>query len=221
MKKSYYEILGVSETSTPEEMKKVYRKLALQYHPDKNPGNKTAEAKFKEISEAYYTLSDPKRRAEYDEVRRTGGPSAQHYASSQGFDFEDLLRQFRGQGGRSRASSSRYSGFSDIFGDIFSGGGGGRGFTQSQSPQQTFYEYSSPGSEVETVSADIRINLKISKEKAKKGSKIAFQLPGGKTISVTIPPNTRDGQKLKLTRQGRPCPACHHEGDIILQIKLS
>jgi curved DNA-binding protein CbpA len=209
MKKNYYEILGVSEASTPEEMKKVYRKLALQYHPDKNPGDKSAEAKFKEISEAYYTLSDPKRRTEYDEMRRRGGPSAQHYASSQGFDFEELLKQFSGQR-RSRASSSRYSGFSDIFEDLFKG------------PQETIYEYSSegPGDAVETVKADIRVNLRISKEKAKKGGRIAFQLPEGKTLSVTIPPNTRDEQKLRLARQGRPCLACHHEGDIILQIKL-
>src|SRR5258706_9071187 len=102
MKKSYYEVLGVPETSTPEEIKKAYRKLALQYHPDKNAGNKSAEAKFKEISEAYYALSDSKRRAEYDDTKRHGGPSAQNFASNQGFDFEELLKQFGGGRRRSR-----------------------------------------------------------------------------------------------------------------------
>ena len=219
MKKSYYEVLGVLETSTAEEIKKAYRKLAHQYHPDKNPGNKTAEAKFKEISEAYYALSDPKRRTEYDDTKRRGGPSAQNFASNQGFDFEELLKQFSGRK-RSRASSSQYSGFSDIFGDIFSGGSGG-GFTQSQGPgAYSQYASSEPGTDVESVKADIRVNLQISKEKAKKGGSVTFRLPEGKTISVTIPPHTKDGQKLKLSRQGRPCPTCHHDGDLILQIKL-
>jgi len=225
MKKTYYEILGVQETSTPDEIKKVYRKLAHQYHPDKNPNDKAAEAKFKEISAAYYALSDPKRRAEYDETLRRGGPSAQDFAGSQGFDFEELLKQFSGRKGP-RTSRSRYSGFNDIFEDLFSGSSGApRGYTQSQSPHGAMYEYYSPeeyGAEAEggSVKADIRINLRISQEKAKKGGRVSFKLPEGKTLSVTIPPNTRDGQKLKLTRQGRLCPTCHHEGDIILQIKL-
>ena len=124
--KDYYKILGVSEKATPEEIKKAYRKLAVKYHPDKNPSNvKEAETKFKEISEAYYVLSDEKRRGQYDQMRRFGGGVGTNFAGAQGFDFEDLLRQFSGQG---RRRSGRYSAFGDIFEDLFKdlGAGGGR-----------------------------------------------------------------------------------------------
>ncbi|HLD69310.1 MAG TPA: DnaJ domain-containing protein, partial [Candidatus Omnitrophota bacterium] len=82
-RKDYYRALGVSENVTPEALKKAYRKLAVKYHPDKNPGDAAAEAKFKEISEAYYVLSDPKRKAQYDQLRRLGGGAgAGNYAGA-------------------------------------------------------------------------------------------------------------------------------------------
>ncbi|HXG51870.1 MAG TPA: molecular chaperone DnaJ [candidate division Zixibacteria bacterium] len=106
-KKDYYELLGLRRNASEEEIKKAYRKLALQYHPDRNPGDKQAEEKFKEISEAYQVLSDPQKRAQYDQFGHAafgeGGPFAG------GFDFT--------------------AGFEDIFGDIFGeffGTGGGR-----------------------------------------------------------------------------------------------
>jgi DnaJ-class molecular chaperone len=214
--KDYYQILGVSESASEDEIKKVYRKLAVKYHPDKNPGNKEAETKFKEISAAYYVLSDAKRRKEYDQVRRFGGPKAANYAGAQGFDFEDLLRQFGG--GRARASSAgRYSAFSDIFEDLFAGGGT---YYRQTGPGGAHQYYGSPEPESAEVDADVIVNLKISKDKAEKGGQVTFRSPEGKTISVKIPPQTRAGQKLRLTRQGRLCPACRHEGDLILQIKV-
>ncbi len=223
--KDYYETLGVPETATPEEIKKVYRKLAFQYHPDKNPGNKGAEEKFKEISGAYYVLIDPKRRAEYDQMRQLGGSSTGDFAGAQGFDFEELLKQFSGRS-RSRSARGPYSGFSDIFADLFSGSGP-KSFTQSRGPGGTVYQYYSSqpgdlelGAEEEPARVDVYVNLRISSEKAKKGGRVAFRTPKGKTISVAIPPNTRQGQKLKLTRQGRLCPTCRHEGDLILQVEL-
>ncbi len=224
--KDYYKILGVSETAALEEIKKVYRKLALQYHPDKNPGNKQAETKFKEISGAYYVLSDPKRRIEYDQMRRLGTSSAGDYAGAHGFDFEELLKQFSG-GGRSRSGRGQYSEFSDIFADLFSGGGP-KSFRQSSGPGGAVYQFYSSGdpeypqirAEEEQPRVDVYVNLRISKEKAKKGGRVAFRTPEGKTISVAIPPNTREGQKLRLTRQGRFCPTCRHEGDVILQVEF-
>lgn len=220
-KKDYYKILGVSEKASADEIKKSYRKLAVQYHPDKNIGKeKAAEAKFKEISEAYYILSDDKKRAQYDQMRKFGGGAGfggGNYAGAQGFDYEELLRQFRGGGARtSRSSSGSYSAFGDIFSELFGGGGfqstGGRG----AHGRQTYYEEE----ETPEVKADIVVNLRVSKEKAEKGGSVTFRSPEGKTISVKIPPHTKAGQKLKLTRQGRACPHCRHEGDLILQIKV-
>ena len=213
MKKDYYEILGISETSKPEEIKKVYRKLAFQYHPDRNPGDKKAEARFKEISGAYYVLSDPRRRAEYDQMRRMGEPPAGDFAGAQGFDFEELLKQFSARRG-SRSPTGRYSVFGDIFEDLFSDSG--------SRPRRTIYQYysSDPEAEAEPVRADVYVNLRISREKAEKGGRVAFRTPEGKTLSVAIPPHTRDGQKLKLARQGHLCFTCKHEGDLILQIEL-
>lgn len=220
--KDYYQALGVGETASAEEIKKVYRKLAVKYHPDKNPENpKQAEAKFKEISEAYYVLSDEKRRAQYDQMRKFGGGFQGNFAGAQGFDFEDLLKQFS-SGGRGR-SSGRYSAFSDIFGDLFSGGGGTR-FYSSASPRQGFYsagqdygdEYEPPPQE----SSDVVVNLKISKKKSREGGSVTFRTAEGQTLSVKIPAGIKEGQKLRLARQGRPCATCHHPGDLILQIKV-
>lgn len=225
--KDYYKVLGVPESISEDELKKVYRKLAVKYHPDKNPGNaKQAETKFKEISEAYYVLSDGKRRAQYDQMRKFGGGNPGNFAGSQGFNFEDLLRQYS-SGGRARGGG-RYSAFSDIFGDLFSGAGGGPGGSfrvySSGSPRRSFYEgedeYGQGVAEAHQESADVVVNLKISRKKAKEGGSVMFRTPEGQTISVKIPANTREGQKLRLARQGRNCSTCHHPGDLILQIRI-
>ncbi len=214
--KDYYKTLGVSESASEEEIKKVYRKLAVKYHPDKNPGNKEAEAKFKDISAAYFVLSDPKRKREYDQIRRMGGSHASNFAGSQGFNFEDLLRQY-GSGGRRQSGGSQYSAFGDIFEDLFSGTGQ---FRQQSGGGRSYQQYSSPKEQPQEVDADIVVNLRISREKAEKGGEVTFRSPEGKTISVKIPPQTRTGQKLRLTRQGHICPSCNHEGDLILQLKV-
>ena len=224
--KDYYKILGVPENASEGEIKKAYRKLAVQYHPDKNPTNTAAaEVKFKEISEAYYILSDAKRRAQYDQMKKFGGGGSfrgGNYAGAQGFDFEELLRQFSSRG----KTSGRYSAFGDIFEDLFSGSGRG-GFETfihqggGRGPQAYQYVYQgAPSEEAAEVSADILVNLKISRKKAESGGSVTFSTPEGKKISVKIPPRTREGQKLRLARQGRPCPAGRHEGDLILRIGI-
>lgn len=224
--KDYYRILGVGENATEDEVKKAYRKLAVKFHPDKNPDNrKEAEEKFKEISEAYYVLSDAKRRSEYDTIRKYGGPQAGNFAGAQGFNFEDLLRQYsagRGAAGR-RAGGGRYSMFGDIFSDLFGGGGGG--FSRTFSPgydedpeEEGSYEYRAEPAHDE-VNTDIKVNVRLAKKRAEEGGKINVKIPGGKTFTVKIPPNCKDGQKLRLAREGKVCPHCHHAGDIILMIR--
>lgn len=223
--KDYYRILGVSESASEEEMKKVYRKLAVKHHPDKNKGDKQSEEKFKEISEAYYVLGDKSRRAQYDQMRRfgTAGPN---FAGAQGFDFEELLRQF---GSSRRRSSGQYSVFDDILEGFFSGSSGkpGRGSRAQTSDGQTytFYTESEPASfstgEAERVEADVVVNVRISPEKARRGGSVSFKTEEGKTLSVKIPPQTVEGKRLRLMRQGRVCPACAHRGDLLLRIKIS
>lgn len=110
-KRDYYEVLGLQRNASTDEIKKAYRKKALQFHPDKNPGNKEAEEKFKEATEAYSILSEPDARAKYDQF---GHAAFQQGAGAQGFDFSQF---------------GDFSGFEDLFGDIlgsFFGGGGGR-----------------------------------------------------------------------------------------------
>lgn len=119
-KKDYYELLGVNRNTSEEELKKAYRKLALQHHPDRNPGNKQAEEKFKEVSEAYSVLSDAQKRAQYDQFGHAafgdGGPFAGGFDFSGGFEdvFGDIFGEFFGSGtgrrrGRGRGEDLRYN----------------------------------------------------------------------------------------------------------------
>ena len=150
MKKDYYQVLGVDKAASADELKKVYRKLAMKYHPDRNPDNKEAEAKFREVAEAYEVLSDAQKRAAYDSYGHAafdGGASAR--GSGGGFN--------PGRGGFNPGGS----GFSDMFGDIFEdlmGGGARRGPS-----------FNSRG-------ADLRYNIEVSLEEAFKGkqTKIKF-----------------------------------------------
>jgi molecular chaperone DnaJ len=116
-KRDYYEILGVSKTATADEIKKAYRKVAMQYHPDRNPGDKSAEEKFKEAAEAYEILSDADKKAQYDRYGHAGVSGNGRPGSGGGMNMEDIFSQF-----------------GDIFGDdlfgSFFGGGGGRGRAQ-------------------------------------------------------------------------------------------
>jgi molecular chaperone DnaJ len=187
--KDYYDILGVKKTAGPDEIKKAYRGLAKKFHPDKNKGNKEAENKFKEISEAYAVLSDTEKREQYDrlgkEAFRGGGPGGNPFAGGAnpfgGFDFS----QFTGAGGGGRARAGRRStgagGFTDIFSDLFGGGG-------EPGPQR---------------GADLEAELTIDFRDAILGTTMDLVL-NGKGVKVKIPEGVSDGQRIRLRGKGAP-----------------
>jgi molecular chaperone DnaJ len=193
--KDYYEILGVKKTATEPEIKKAYRDLAKKFHPDKNKGNKDAENKFKEISEAYAVLSDQEKRSQYDRLgaEAFGPGGANPFA---GFDFSQFMGG--GGGGRSRRTRRTSSGggasstmdFTDIFGDLFGGGGGGGGFAQ-QEPQE--------------VQAELTIDFR----DAILGSTMSLQI-NGDSMKVKIPEGIGDGQKIRVRRGNQPIQITVH-----------
>ena len=201
-KKDYYDILGVTKKSTPEEIKKAYRSLAMKYHPDRNQGDKAAEGKFKEASEAYQVLSDPKKKSSYDQFGHSafegvggGGPG--------GFDF----------GGFESGAFSDI--FDDFFGDFMGSGRGGKGSKKSRSNR----------------GSDLKINLEITLEEAYLGKKQTINLssnekcekcsgggaePGSKPKKCS----TCDGHGKVRMQQGfftlqQTCPDCGGDGEML------
>jgi len=230
----YYSVLGIPESSRPEQIKSAYRKLALKFHPDKNPGNKEAEERFKKISEAYYVLSDAKKRSEYDAYKRGGfagggGGSGGRggFEGAQGFDYEDLMRMFRGGGGARSSSreSAGFGSFEDILGDMFGGAtrGGRPGASQSSyyyTPADGRARRAVDEEENEKGDVDVHAKIAVSKDRAQKGGVVRITSPEGETLSVTIPKGIRNGQKLRLVRRGRNCPCCHKNGDLFLAVHV-
>lgn len=214
--KDYYKVLGVSSGASVDEIKKAYRALAKKYHPDANPNNKAAEESFKKVSEAYYVLSDTKKRQEYDQYKQSGYSQnfggGQGFQGAQGFNYDDILRAFSQQqrGGRGGSFRVRSGGAGNIFEGLFGGG-------MSQSD-----EVGDEGDEVAhaKTSSDAAATLKISKSRAQKGGEVSFTSHDGKKITVNIPAGIVSGKKLRLARQGKMCHTCDHPGDLILTIKV-
>ena len=223
--KDYYKVLGVGESASADDIKSAYRKLALKHHPDKNPGNKAAEEKFKEISEAYYVLSDKKKREEYDMFRKHGGPrqgagGGASFHGAEGFNAEDLMRMFRGgAGGRGSArESAGFGAFEDILGDIF--GGRGAASAAGHGTRHYYYAPQSNDDDEGDEDTDIQAKISVSADRSQKGGALKVTSPEGEKLTVQIPKGVRQGQKLRLTGLGRKCPHCRKKGDLYLQIHI-
>jgi molecular chaperone DnaJ len=200
-KKDFYQLLGVSKSSSADEIKKAYRKLAMQYHPDKNPGNKKAEEKFKEISEAYEVLSDTEKKRNYDQFGHADGNP---FSSSGGFHRGGSRPNGGGMGGDP---------FADIFGDLF-GSGGGNPFGGTRARQQA------------ARGSDLRYTLGVTFEEVYSGAEkvVSFMRQNGSKeeaakLSVSVPPGVKEGQRLKLSNEGDK-PSGVPAGDLYVIINI-
>lgn len=212
--KDYYMILGVDRTASPEEIKKAYRKLALKYHPDRNKGDKAAEAKFKEVSEAYAVLSDPEKRKQYDTFGAEGFQSRFSQEDIfRGFDFGSIFREF-GMGG----------GAQNIFGHIF-GGMGPEGPQHFRSGGSPFGPHAGgfTARQQAPKGQDLIYELPMTLEEISRPTRkvISFQVDGRKeNLAVKVPAGIASGQKLRLPGKGQPSPLGGPNGDLYVQIKV-
>ena len=204
-----YKELGVSKTASPEEIKKVYKKLAGQLHPDKNPGDQKVEARFKAVNRAYQVLKDPEKRRQYDEFgeeslregfnaeaarayRNAAQAAGARRARGGGVNFEDLT------GGGS-------AGFGDLLGDLF-GGGAGRGRRGS----------------VGAKGSDIASEVAIDFVSAIRGAELRLRLQDGSDeVTVRVPPGAGDGDKVRVAGHGAPSMMGGPPGDLVISVRVS
>ncbi|MDT0184822.1 DnaJ C-terminal domain-containing protein [Microbacterium sp. ARD31] len=209
--KDFYKILGVSKDVTDADLKKTYRKLARKYHPDSNAGDTAAEAKFKEVSEAYSVLSDAEQRQEYDQIRAMGSGARFTAGGQSAGGFEDVFSAFQqGRGGRYQAQD-----FEDIFSMFNQQPGGGFGSGRFGQPTGGFRGYGGPSR-----GADVTARTTLDFTTAAKGETITLQGEEGKPFKVKIPAGVADGQKIRLRGRGRPSPDGGEAGDIVVQVAV-
>ena len=184
-KRDYYEVLGVSKTASADEIKKAYKKLALQYHPDRNPDNKEAEEKFKEVAEAYSILSDADKKARYDQFGHAGVEGAGPDFSGGFGNLNDILNDLFG------------GAFGGGFGGGFGGFGGGFGGQRGGQRQQRVYR-----------GRDIRVRVKLTLEEIAKGVEKEI------SIEKSVPCHECGGKGAKNSADIKTCPACNGTGQV-------
>ncbi|MDR6170203.1 DnaJ C-terminal domain-containing protein [Curtobacterium sp. SORGH_AS_0776] len=214
--KDFYKVLGVDKTASDAELKKTYRKLARQYHPDSNPGDAAAENRFKEISEAYSVLSDKEQRQEYDQVRAMGsGARFTAGGPGQGGGFEDVFGGMFGQGGGGQrvrfgqGGAGGAGGFEDILGGMFGGGGG---FGQTTGGYRGF---GGP-----TKGRDVTATTTLDFTTAIAGDTVKLSQGNGRPVNVRIPAGVADGQKIRLRGRGESSPDGGEAGDLVVTVTV-
>lgn len=221
MAKDYYQTLGLPRDSSDQEIKKAYRNLAMQYHPDRNPGNeKWAHDKFKEINEAYGVLGTREKRRQYDQFGVTGNIGDIFGSASTRTTFEDLMREFNGAG-------LGFGFLDEVFGDLIRGKGGAFSFRTSSGPGSIRFEtwpsdrayrtQERPRQARRARKQDVNYELIISRDEASMGTQKLLTRKS-KRLEVQIPPGVKTGNILKLRN------ACQvtdgHPGDILVQVKV-
>ncbi|WP_139925189.1 DnaJ C-terminal domain-containing protein [Hymenobacter sp. DG01] len=205
--KDYYQVLGLDKTATKDQIKKAYRKLARQYHPDVNPNDAEAERKFKEINEAHEVLSDDEKRQKYDQL----GADWQRYQQAGGgrggqgggFDWSQYTQGGSFRGGNPDDDPFGGADFSDFFSSMFGGmGGGAGGSTRPRSGQ------------------DYQAELELTLEEAYRGGPRTLTV-NGKNLRITIQPGVEDGQTIRLRDQGGPGRHGGPSGSLYITLRIA
>lgn len=200
MLKDYYEILGVPETATEEEIKKAYRKLAREWHPDRNPNKAQAEERFKEIQEAYSVLSDPEKRRQYDMLRKNPFNAFGGFSPGNGSRFyqtpEGTFVHFETSG---NLEDLLGGGLGDLFSRFFGGFGrtGQDPFSRTRHPR------------------DVEVRVRLPFEQALRGGKTDITLPDGQKVRINVPKGVRSGFKIRL-KNGGPTIAGVSKGNVYI-----
>lgn len=195
-KRDYYDVIGVKREATADEIKKAYRKLARQYHPDLHPGDKKAEEQFKELQEAYDILSDQTKRDQYD--RYGAAAFEQAGAGARGRTYS-----WRNEGGPEASFDfGEGSGFEEMLGGLFGGRKGRRARFADM-----------PGQDIET-------ELKVPFKTAVLGGEIDVVLGESDHLAIKIPPGVADGARLRLAGKGQPSPGNGRPGDLIVLVRV-
>ncbi|HEX2446665.1 MAG TPA: DnaJ C-terminal domain-containing protein [Methyloceanibacter sp.] len=202
MAEDLYSTLGVPKTASAEDITKAYRKLAKKLHPDLNPGDKTAEEKFKQITAAYDIIGDEEKRKRYD----AGEIDASGQETPQQRYYREYAGGAEGARYRSTAGFEDIGAFSDLFGDLFGERGGARAGAGGR-------RFSMRGS-------DAQYRLEVNFLDAVNGTKTRITLPDGGTLDVTIPPGVTDGQVLRLRGKGGPGIGEGEPGDALIEIAV-
>jgi len=204
--KDYYKILGVDKKASQQEIKKVYRRLARQYHPDVNPGIKSAEARFKEINEAYEVLSDAEKRKKYDELGSSWQQWQRQGGDPRGFDWSQWYTGGQPGGGSTRVEYGNLEDLlgSDFFQAIFGGMGGGGGFAR-QSRSRRGQDFEHP--------------VEITLEEAYSGAKRLLQMDD-RRIEVTIPAGVDSGSRVRISGKGGAGAGGGSQGDLYLRVAV-
>jgi curved DNA-binding protein len=223
--KDYYKILGVDKKASKDEIKKAYRKLARKYHPDVNPGDKSAEESFKEINEAYQVLSDKEKREKYNRF----GSQWQQYQRAGGRAEDFDWGAWQAQPGRGGSYTREVSpeefeqmfggglgGFSDFFETLFGGGGmRGAGFDE-----RGVYDQRRAAPRPRR-GRDVEHSLRISLEEAFQGTTRMLEWEGGRKIEAKIPPGVRTGSRIRLSGQGEAGRDQGAAGDLFLKVEVA
>ena len=211
--KDYYQILGVSRDASQDEIKRAYRRLARELHPDVNPGDSSAEERFKDVNEAHEVLSDPEKRRRYDHL----GSDWNRWRSSPGTSggFEDFARQWFGQSG----GNVQYANFEDLVGG---GGGGNVNVNLADLLGGLFGIGGATGSRQRARRGrDVETPVELTLEEAFHGTTRQLERAAGRVVTVKIPPGAETGSRVRLAGQGQPGIGNAPAGDLYLNVTVT